>query len=70
MKYTGEDNFDNLLDFAYNTKGCYTEYKFSKELHDFLLSRTKTWVFDKKQNQREYWLDVNEECVYWRIILR
>jgi hypothetical protein len=70
MKYTGKDDFESLITFSENLKGCYCEYKYSKELHDFLLTKTKTWSFDKKQNQREYWLDKDEEYVHWRIILK
>jgi hypothetical protein len=70
MKYTGKDSFDDLLKFSEDLNGCYCEYKFSKELHEFLLTKTKTWAFDKKQNLREYWLDRNYESVYWRIFLR
>jgi len=70
MKYTGKDSFDDLLRFSEELKGCYSEYKFSKELHEFLLTKTRTWSFDKKQNLREYWLDKDDESVYWRIFLR
>lgn len=71
MRYTGDKNdFDQLLKFALDLKGSYAEHSFSKDLHEFLLAKTKTWVFDKKKNQREYWLDKDDESVYWRIILK
>lgn len=71
MKYTGDKNdFDALLKFALERKGSYAEHTFSKELHGYLLTKTKTWNLDKKLNKREYWLDKDDEWVYWRIILK
>ena len=71
MKYTGDkNNFEELLKYTTERKGSYVETTYTTELHNFLLTKTKTWNFDKKQNQREYWLDINEEEVAWRIILK
>lgn len=70
MKYTGRENFEELLAFATASPGSYTEYRYSKELHDFLLTKTKTFTFDKKTNTREYWLDRDNEWTEWRIILK
>lgn len=70
MKYVGNGDFNDLVSFATERKGSYCEYKFSKDLHDFLLTLTKTFSFDKRLNQREYWKDIDSENVLWRIILK
>ena len=63
MKYSGKKDPSSVLEFAMNTSGCYTEYSFSKDLHEFLISKTKTFSFDKKTNTREYWLDEGERTL-------
>lgn len=71
MRYKGDkNNFEELIEFATNARGSFTESTYTPELHTFLLLKTKTWTLDKKQNQREYWLDKDSENTLWRIILK
>jgi hypothetical protein len=70
MRLSGKHKPEDIVIFSENLKGCYCEYSYSKELHEYLLSKNAKNVFDKKTNVREYWLDKENGDTIWRLFLK